>query len=197
MEEKFKIYLYMDIMMRQQLMVQPFIPDTQSKEYNECYAMAHRDITDEHTAELVESKIAAVRSSLPSNRDNRYQPYYPSSSTAYNGYRTGAGHNSNTGNHPFRNKEGQSAGPRLCLRCGSKESHISINCDAKHIHNHPDRKTNVSIKDKRLVYNSDGAAVCLKFNLQGSCAADPTRHPPHRCSLCLVSYHGAAQCSRV
>jgi hypothetical protein len=50
MEDKFKVYLYMDILMRQQLMVQPFIPDMLSNEYSKCYARAHRDITDEHTA---------------------------------------------------------------------------------------------------------------------------------------------------
>jgi hypothetical protein len=183
--------------MHQQLMVQPFISDIHSKEYNECYVMAHRDITNEHTAELVESRIAAARSSFTSNHDNCYHPYLLLSSTAYNGYRTDAGHNLNTSNHSFRNKEGQFAGPRLCLRCRSKESHILTNCDAKLIHNHPECKTNVSIKDKHLVYNSDGAAVCIKFNLQGSCTADPTRHPPHRCSLCLVSYLRAMQCSHI
>jgi hypothetical protein len=197
MEEKFKIYLYMDILMRQQLMVQPFIPDVLSKEYNECYAMAHRDINDEHTAELVETKIAASRSSYSSNRDHRYQPYNPTSSTNPSGFRSALGTGSGGGNYSFRNKDNQFSSTRLCLRCGSKDSHISTNCDAKHIHNHPDRKTNVSVRDRRLVFNTDGAAVCFKFNLQGSCNADPTRHPPHRCSICLVSYHGAAQCPRI
>jgi hypothetical protein len=143
MEDKFKVYLYMDILMCQPLMVQPFIPDMLSNEYSECYAKAHRDITDKHTAELINSRIAASKP------------------------------------------------------CGSKDSHISMNCDAKHIQNHPDHKTNVSVRDRHLVYNSDRGAVCIKFNLQGACNTDPTRQPPHRCSLCLVSYHGAAQYYRI
>ncbi|KAF8520042.1 hypothetical protein JB92DRAFT_1919195 [Gautieria morchelliformis] len=45
---------------RQQLTVHPRSPDAFSKQYDECYAMAHKDSNDEHTTDPAEPRIAAT-----------------------------------------------------------------------------------------------------------------------------------------
>ncbi|KAF8462649.1 hypothetical protein JB92DRAFT_2838973 [Gautieria morchelliformis] len=66
---------------------------------------------------------------------------------------------------------------------GNKYPHISTNWDTKYNHNHPDRKTHVTKKDRCLVYDSDSAAAQYLYHLLPRSGAVPSR------PSCTPSHH--------
>ena len=204
MAADFKVYLYMDIKMRQQLVKIPFAPIVGSQKYIDAFALAEREVNEEKMTEMVES---AVRNRLGSNyrpnapkESHRYHPYHGGTSSGTDSFRASGSTAGNTGNTPsdsFRGRTSRDYKPRICLRCGVMDSHISLQCDASSMHKHSDRKPNISVKDRKLFYDSDSMPVCFKFNLHGACPSDHPKHPPHRCTLCLATFHGAVQCTRL
>ena len=129
---------------------------------------------------------------------HRYHPYHGGTSSGTDSFRASGSMAGNTGNTPsdsFRGRTSRDYKPRICLRCGVTDSHISLQCDASSMHKHSDRKPNISVKDRKLFYDSDSMPVCFKFNLHGACLSDHPKHPPHRCMLCLTTFHGAVQCT--
>ncbi|KAF8531874.1 hypothetical protein JB92DRAFT_3104556 [Gautieria morchelliformis] len=121
-----------------------------------------RDNNDEHTTDPAEPRIAATS---PVN------------------FRNNPGSSPGGGGHSFGNVENQEPGPKLGLRYGNKYPHISTNWDTKHNHNHPDRKTHVTKKDRCLVYDSDNAAAQYLYHLLPRSGAVPSR------PSCTPSHH--------
>src|SRR5882724_845179 len=75
----------------------------------------------------------------------------------------------------------------LCLKCGmlghcANVCHSPSNC--------PDCPTIVNWKDGQLL-NKAGMAICIIFNIKGSCPDSSSGHLTHSCSLCGNSAHGA------
>jgi len=79
----------------------------------------------------------------------------------------------------------------LCLRCGML-GHHSNSCHSPS--NQPDRPAIVNWKDRRLV-NKARIAICVVFNVKGSCYDFSAGHLTHSCSLCGDSTHRATSCT--
>jgi hypothetical protein len=143
MKSAFKMFLYMDIKMRQQLFDKPFSPDTRSTEYSDAWLLADREVNEERIADM--NKMSG-HSRRTSNRTSyRYQPYATAGPSDPAGSRNSGGY----GQPPFRSKAEHHARPKPCLKCGLSNSHISIQCTSTSLHGHPDHKTSVSAKDKK------------------------------------------------
>lgn len=204
MKMDFKVFLHMDIAMRQQLVDNPFSPVIGSEQYRAGFATPHQEVNDARVKELVDSvkaELAVARMQPNSNKDSRYHPYSATYGNGAGSSRPGNSfpmrYNEVESSNSFRGKNTRDAKPRICLKCGATDSHISLQCNATTLYRHADRKTNISVKDKRLVYDADSQPVCFRFNLHNACSSDHARHPPHRCTLCLAPFHGAAHCTRL
>lgn len=203
----FKSYLYMDIKMRQQLVDTLFAPIVGSRQYMDAFALAQWEVNEEKMADLARV-VSVVKNKLASRfgthtpRDNlRYHPYHAGANSGGNNFQAGGSSSNDVGSgsaESFRGKAPtRNPRPRICLRCGITDGHISLQCGAAAMHKHQDRKPNISVRDKKLFFDSDSMPVCFKFNLHGSCPSDHPNHPPHRCTLCLAPFHGAVQCTRL
>jgi len=157
----FHVFLYMDIIMWQQMINKIFAPDPGSALY--------RDTCDIMMAQLhceeVDSTWAAIRSwemsqpqAYASRHDWEYVPY-PAPSN-YDGCRLpyrfdtlnssaeppgagGRGSFQHDSSHPnsfctASSSQGQRSAPKICLKCGKQESHYASDCNASTIHAHPD-----------------------------------------------------------
>ena len=80
----------------------------------------------------------------------------------------------------------------LCLRCGNSGHHANV-CHSKS--SRADRPIRVTWKIDKLISKS-GRALCILFNIKGSCRETSPTHHEHSCSLCGDTHHGAARCTR-
>ena len=78
MKLNFKVFLHMDIGMRQQLVDNPFAPDIESSQYKAAFAAAHREVNEAKVMDIltsVKTELAAIRMQKNSIRDSCYHPY--------------------------------------------------------------------------------------------------------------------------
>ena len=130
--------------------------------------------------------------SYSSGQDRSYVPY----SDSWNDSRRVAGPSGDTTRKDSFHDRGSTHAPKICLGCGKNDSHFASDCTASRIASHPDRQTIITVKNRHIAFNSDGATSCFKFNLEGSCSESCPHHNVHHCTLCSATFHGALQCSR-
>lgn len=116
------------------------------------------------------------------------QPANPSPHSAPPSYRSAAKSSSQT-TGPSKEKHNEK--PGNCFRCGTP-GHKPRSCSAKTQAN--GKKILIHLAPDGRNWLIDGAGFCYSFNTTHGCTFSVCKNPPHICSLCLSSTHGAQHC---
>jgi hypothetical protein len=198
MTADFRVFVLLDIRMRQQLVDKPFKPEPSSAIYRDAYDLAAARISQEDK----EAQWAVIRQHTsggpsrppPHRRERSFSPY-PDPVV----HRNGASPSTFSNSQPFRpggGLRGTGRPPQICLKCGQRDSHYASGCPAQHSFYKADRRPVVSAQGRKLVFISDNTTPCFNFNLDKPCTDVGPSHPIHRCTICASSQHGAMQCAR-